>query len=86
MSILFKGKEAVGLCSDLIDLNHNVKLCGHSHSFGKQALGSMLRLVFKQSFYLTLHWAECLYPIAQACLYSVLNWVHPHIIFALEGR
>ena len=40
MSILLKGTEAVGPCVDLIDLDHNVKLGGHtSHGFGKQVLG-----------------------------------------------
>ena len=31
MSILFKGKEAVGPCVDFIDLNHNG--CGHTCIF-----------------------------------------------------
>ena len=29
----------------------------HSHGFEKEALGCFRRLVFKQPFYLTLHWA-----------------------------
>ena len=49
MPILFKGKEAVGPCVDLIDLNPNVKLGGHG--CGKEALGSSPRLIFKQPFY-----------------------------------
>ena len=49
----------------------------HSHGFEKQALRCSPRPVFKQPFYLTLHWAYACVLLHRPVWYSMLNWVHP---------